>query len=144
MAQSCWVSFAKRDDPNGPGVDLATSRAEAGACHTLQRLLRRGEWDGRLDQCVQWCRSEHFSRLRVERAIAADLHDVRVVLGEPRIDARRVCLCSAVADRGVMRGRDGVRGVGNDANLVLTHRGGMRDEDVSRLGGGQRLRLLLI
>jgi len=71
--------------------------------------------------------------LLVWRAIGGDLHDVRVVLGEPRIDTHRVCLCTSVADRGVMRGRDGVRGVGNDADLVLTHRGGMRDEDVSRL-----------
>jgi hypothetical protein len=71
--------------------------------------------------------------LLVWRAIGGDLHDVRVVLCEPRIDTHRVCLCTSVADRGVMRGRDGVRGVGNDADLVLTHRGGMRDEDVSRL-----------
>jgi hypothetical protein len=30
--------------------------------------------------------------LVVWRAIGGDLHDVRVVLGEPRIDARRICL----------------------------------------------------
>ena len=82
--------------------------------------------------------------LLVWRAIGGDLHDVRVVLCEPRIDTHRVCLCTSVADRGVMRGRDGVRGVGNDADLVLTHRGGMRDEDVSRLQIGQRLRFCVI
>jgi hypothetical protein len=50
-----------------------------------------------------------------------------------KIPAIPAGLRTSVADPGVMRGRDGVRGVGNDPDLVLTDRGGMRDEDVSRL-----------
>ena len=71
--------------------------------------------------------------LLVRRAIRGDFHDVRLVLSQPRIDAQGVCLGTSVADRGVVRGRRCVRRVGDDADLVLAHRGGMRDEDVSRL-----------
>jgi hypothetical protein len=52
----------------------------------------------------------------------------------------RVCLCNKgrlssarAGDRGVVRRRRYVRRVGNDADLVLAHSGGMRDEYVSRL-----------
>ena len=75
----------------------------------------------------------HVVNLLVRRAIRSDFHDVRLVLSQPRIDAQSVCLGTSVADRGVVRGRDRVRRVGDDADLVLAHGGGMRDEDVSRL-----------
>ena len=65
--------------------------------------------------------------------MGGDLHDVRVVLSQPRIDAPGVCFCPPVAYRGVMRRGYRMRRVGDDADLVLTHGGRMRDEDVSRL-----------
>jgi hypothetical protein len=42
--------------------------------------------------CVEQDRAENDRTLLVRRAIGGDLHDVRVVLGEPRIDTHRVCL----------------------------------------------------
>ena len=65
--------------------------------------------------------------------MGGNLDDVRVVLSQPGIDAHRVCLCTPIADRGIVRGRHRVGRVGNHADLVLTHGSGMRDEDVSRL-----------
>ena len=71
--------------------------------------------------------------LLVRGTIRGDFHDVRLVLSQPRIDAQSVCLGTSVADRGVVRGRRCVRRVGDDTDLVLAYRGGVRDEDVSRL-----------
>jgi len=65
--------------------------------------------------------------------MGGDLHDVGLVLSQPRINARRLCLGSPVADCRVVRGSRRVRRVGDDADLVLMHGAGMRDEDVSRL-----------
>ena len=65
--------------------------------------------------------------------MGGNLDDVRVVLSQPGIDAQRVCRCTPIAHRGIVRGRYRVWRVGDDADLVLAHGGGMRDEDVSRL-----------
>ena len=69
--------------------------------------------------------------LLVRRAMRGDLHDMCLVLSQPGIDAQGVCLRTPVTDRGVVRGRHRVRRVGDDADFVLAHRGGMRDEYVS-------------
>src|SRR6185503_7820981 len=71
-----------------------------------------------------------------------DLHDVGLVLGQPGVDALGIGLRTSVTDRGVARGRYRVRRVGNDADLVLAHGGGMRDEHVARLHARQRSRIL--
>ena len=42
--------------------------------------------------------------LLVRHAIGGNLHHVRVVLSQPRIDARRLGLCMPVVDRGVCVG----------------------------------------
>jgi hypothetical protein len=43
-----------------------------------------------------------------------NLHNERLVLGEPRIDPHRFGSCAPVGDRGVVRQRHRVRGVGDD------------------------------
>jgi hypothetical protein len=63
------------------------------------------------------------ANLFVRHAMGGDLHDVRFVLGQPRIDALGICFCSPLAHRGVMRGRRRVRRIGDDADLVLTDGG---------------------
>lgn len=74
-----------------------------------------------------------MSQLLVRRAVGGDLHDVRLILSQPRIDAHRVCLGASVTHGRVVRRRYRMRRVGDDGDLVLAYSGGMRDEDVSRL-----------
>jgi len=50
---------------------------------------------------------------------------------------------ASVADRLVVRGGHGVRRVRENADFVLTHGGGMRDENVARFHRRQRLGILV-
>ena len=64
-------------------------------------------------------------------AIGGDLHPVGLVFSQPGIDAPRVCFGTSVTNRFDVRGQCGV-GVGDDADVLLAHRSGMRNEDVSQ------------
>jgi len=95
-------------------------------------------------QYAQCERPAQRLNLLIGRSIGGDLHHVPLVLTEPGVDTQDLCLRTSVGDCGVVRRRRGVMRVGDDADLVLTHPGGMRDEHVSRFQIRERRRMLLI
>ena len=110
-------------------VPVAPPRARCAIVETAPNRPRYGLGPDSLGLLVRW-------------AMRRDLDDVCVVLRQPGIDAHRVSLGTPVADRGIVRGRHSVWRVGNDADLVLAHGRGARDENVPRLRADQRFRTL--
>ena len=84
---------------------------QAGVCSLLNRAIQARQLRSRHRNhqsskatCGALRLAVNVLNLLVRRAMGSDLHDVRLVLSQPGIDAQGVCRRTSVTDRDVVRG----------------------------------------